>query len=151
MHGNAQEREREEETRGPHFSVLAFCRRNGRKRGAPGPGGGLPSVSARFRARLRRRGAAGEHSRTSFFLTPGVRNRQPTQLLERPNFAVIYMRFSRGSPRGPAEGLNVCWYGNTAVADRGFCPLEKRESTARRRGHGLSTNKTGNFRATPCF
>ena len=56
-----------------------------------------------------------------------------------------------GSPRGPAEGLNVCWYGNTAVADKGFSGGFSRESASFRRGHGLSTAKMRNFRATPLF
>ena len=56
-----------------------------------------------------------------------------------------------GSPRGPAGGLNVCWYGNTAVADKGSSGGFSRESAAFRGPAGLSTRKTGIFGPTPLF
>ena len=138
----ARERRR---TRARESSVAR--RRLGPRRGRRG----RPARRATREIRPKQRGAGGPRRTSASSFPSASRNRQRTQLLEKSCFALIYVRFPSGSPRGPAEGLNECWYGNTAVADRGLPEVFPARARHSGRAQGLRTNKTRNFRATPLF
>ena len=122
-------------------------RRLGPRRGRRG----RPARRATREIRPKQRGAGGPRRTSASSFPSAPRNRQRTQLLEKSCFALIYVRFPSGSPRGPAEGLNVCWYGNTAVADKGFPEV----FPARARHSGgvmvLARPKCAIFGQLPCF
>ena len=110
-----QESKTRRRTRAREFSVARRRRSDG-----AAADGGVPRGSRRAKHVQNSAGAPRRAYLSASASQSVVRNRQPTQLLEKSCFALIYVLFAPGSPRGPAGGLNVRWCGNTAVADRGF-------------------------------